>query len=140
MNTAPAVLLYDGECGLCARSIQFVLQRESVAQQSLLQFAALHSEFGAYVRTRHPDVANVDSIVWYETFPTGASQVRVRSDAALAVALHLGGTWRAVARLGAFVPRPLRDAVYDAIARRRLQLAAPACVVPTATQRSRFLP
>lgn len=139
MNTAPAVLLYDGECGFCAGSVQFVLKRETLDQRTELQFAPLQSDFGAYVRARHPEVTDIDSIVWYETLATGHSRVRVRSAAALAVARHLGGTWRWLARLGTLVPRPLRDAVYNAIARRRAQFAPPSCVLPTVTERSRFL-
>jgi predicted DCC family thiol-disulfide oxidoreductase YuxK len=66
--------------------------------------------------------------------------VLVRSDAALRVAKYLGG-WFTLARLGALVPRPVRDRVYDLIARHRHQLpaAGPSCLVPSADVRARFL-
>lgn len=139
MNQAHAVLLYDGECGFCARSVQFVLKHELPAHRALVQFAPLQSEFGAYVRARHPETANVDSIVWFETLSNGRSQARVRSAAALAVGQHLGGGWRWFAAVGRLVPRPIRDALYDVIARKRSQLAPQACVLPTASQRHRFI-
>jgi predicted DCC family thiol-disulfide oxidoreductase YuxK len=44
-----------------------------------------------------------------------------------------------LAALGRVVPRPVRDTVYNAIARRRLSLAAPRCLLPTAEERARFL-
>jgi predicted DCC family thiol-disulfide oxidoreductase YuxK len=65
--------------------------------------------------------------------------VRVRSDAALQALTPLGGGWAVLAALGRVVPRPVRDTVYNAIARRRLSLAAPRCLLPTAEERARFL-
>ena len=63
----------------------------------------------------------------------------MRSDAALAIALTLGCPWSllAVFRL---VPRPLRDAVYDFIARNRLRILGrrEACYLPTPAERARF--
>jgi predicted DCC family thiol-disulfide oxidoreductase YuxK len=133
------VLLYDGDCGVCAQSVQFVLSRESATRQHALRFAPLQGEFAATVRVRHPEIARVDSVVWYVPSTATSSRVRLRSDAAFAAMSHVGGMWRVLAVLGAVVPRPIRDAVYDAIARRRLSLAAPACLLPTAEQRTRFL-
>jgi predicted DCC family thiol-disulfide oxidoreductase YuxK len=64
-----------------------------------------------------------------------------RSSAALRIAAHLGGVWR-LAAVFWLVPRPVRDGVYDFIARRRHRwLAGPAqCRLPTAEERARFLP
>lgn len=138
-DTTP-VLLYDGECGLCARSVQFVLARESATQRAALRFAPLQGAFGATVRARHPKIATTDSVVWYEPPAVNASRVRIRSEAALAMLVHVGGAWNALAVLGRLVPRPLRDAVYDVIARRRFALVAAACLVPSSNERDRFLP
>jgi predicted DCC family thiol-disulfide oxidoreductase YuxK len=88
------------------------------------------------VRARFPELLGVDSVVWYDP---GIPSVRVRSAAALAAMAHLGGVWAVAAALGRLVPRPLRDAVYDLIARRRFAIAAPACLLPTPEERSRFL-
>ena len=134
-----AVLLYDGECGLCAGSVQCVLRFESPRHANALRFAPLQGVFAAGVRQSHPEIASVDTVVWYERDAAGTSRVALRSDAALRALRHLGGGWRLVAMLGRLVPLPVRDAVYDLIARRRLSLAAPACVLPTAAQRQRFL-
>ena len=87
---------------------------------------------------RHPELADVDSVVWFE--PTAAGgRVRYHSAAGLAVLRHLGGFWGVLGALGWLVPRPLRDAVYWAIAGRRFDLVAPACLLPTPEQRGRFL-
>ncbi|MBL0170334.1 MAG: DUF393 domain-containing protein [Gemmatimonadaceae bacterium] len=135
----PPVLLYDGACGLCAASVQFVLRHESPSRPSSLRFAPLQGAFGEVVRARHPDIRLIDSVVWYEPLANGASRVRVRSEAALALLTQLGGKWRTLAVLVRLVPRPLRDALYDAIARRRTRLVAPACLRPPEHACHRFL-
>jgi predicted DCC family thiol-disulfide oxidoreductase YuxK len=130
------VLLYDGDCGFCAGSVQFVLRHEPPSARSALRFAPLQSAFGEGVRAAVPMLAQVDSVVWHDP-RTG--RTLVRSDAALAVLRHLGGAWRVLAVLGGLVPRLLRDGLYDAIARRRFALAARACLLPHGDQRARFL-
>ena len=131
-----SVLLYDGDCGFCAGSVQFVLAHEPPAARQRLAFAPLQGAFGTRVRERFPELVGVDSVVWYDP---SIPAVRVRSSAALAAVAHLGGIWAVAATLGRLVPRPLRDAVYDLIARRRFEIAAPACLLPTPEERSRFL-
>jgi predicted DCC family thiol-disulfide oxidoreductase YuxK len=132
------ILLYDGECGLCAGSVQFILRHEPAHRRESLRFAPLQSALGRQVRARHPELAQVDSVVWFEP-SAGDGRVRYHSAAGLAVLRHLGGFWGMLGALGWLVPRPLRDAVYRAIARRRFDLVAPACLLPTAEQRARFL-
>ncbi len=63
-----------------------------------------------------------------------------RSSAALAVAAHLTGPWCACALFRA-VPRPLRDLVYDLVARTRYRVfgRTEQCMVPTPELRARFL-
>lgn len=140
MSDRSALLLYDGSCGFCARSVQFVLRHET--RRRTLRFAALDSAIGLEVRARHPAIEGVDSVVWVEPAESGsAEQVVVRSAAVLRVLKYLGGIWRWLAALGAIVPRALSDAVYDFIARHRHKLTRgnPACLVPTPDQRERFI-
>lgn len=133
------VLLYDGDCGFCAGSVQFVLAHEAPGRRAALRFAPLQGDFGATLRLRVPALHGIDSVVWFDPTRQGADAVLVRSDAALAAVAHLGGAWRLFAALGRLVPRAARDAAYDALAARRFALAAPACLLPTQDTRSRFL-
>src|SRR5881628_3303309 len=116
------LLLYDGSCGFCARSVQFVLRHErgGVGAHRTLRFAPLQGTRGRELLGRHPDLQRIDSLIWYEPASAG------RSERLLAV----------VARI---IPRPLRDAAYDWVARHRHQIAAEACLVPTPEQRVRFV-
>jgi predicted DCC family thiol-disulfide oxidoreductase YuxK len=116
--------------------VRFVLRHE---RRRTLRFAALGGAHARGVVAGHPELAGADSVVWVE--PAAASRperVFVRSAAALRVAGYLGGAWRLllVARV---VPRPVRDAVYDLVARHRHRLTGGTCVVPGPGERSRFL-
>ncbi|MES2523654.1 MAG: DCC1-like thiol-disulfide oxidoreductase family protein [Gemmatimonadota bacterium] len=134
------ILLYDGSCGLCARSVQFILQHESASRA--LQFATLEGPTGESARRARPDLAGVDSVFWVEpATDSGVPRVLVRSDAVLAVMTHLGGPWRVLARIGRFIPRVSRDALYRIVARYRYNVFGrdQSCLLPTPEQRARFL-
>jgi predicted DCC family thiol-disulfide oxidoreductase YuxK len=68
-------------------------------------------------------------------------QVLDRSDAALAILWDIGGPWRGVSWLR-LLPRALRDAVYDFVAKRRYRWFGKleACALPAPEQSDRFLP
>jgi predicted DCC family thiol-disulfide oxidoreductase YuxK len=132
------VLLYDGTCGFCARSVQFVLRHER--SRRTLRFARLEGPLGTALRGRHPELASIDSMIWFEP-PTTDSPERLlwRSRGALRVARYLGGIWAVLGSLGRIVPPRLLDAGYDWIARHRHELAAEACLIPTPAEKPRFL-
>ena len=136
-----ALLLFDGTCGFCARSVQFVLQREH--RRRTLRFASLDSDIGREVRARYPELDGVDSVVWIEAGSSrGDYRLYVRSEAVFHVLKYLGGIWTALAVLGAVVPRAVRDWVYDFVARHRHKIIpreAESCLLPSPEQRSRFL-
>ena len=137
-----ALLLYDGSCGFCAASVQFVLAHERARRA--LRFASLQGELARDVVVRHPALAGIDSLIWYEpASPERArpERVLVRSAAVLEVADYLGGIWRVLGRIGRLIPRPLRDAAYDLFARHRYRVfgRVDACLLPTPAQRARFV-
>ena len=129
-----ALLLYDGTCGFCASSVQWVLRHD---RRGTLRFAPLQGETARPILGAHPELASVDSVVWVGE----GGEVRVRSDAAIAVGWYLGGIWATLATLAVGVPRGLRDRGYDLIARHRHKLTrnGPECLLPTAEERGRFL-
>lgn len=74
---------------------------------------------------------------------TAGGALLTRSTGALHAMRRLGGAWRMLAVLFGIVPRPIRDVVYDSIARVRLRLFArpkDACPFVPPPLRSRFLP
>jgi len=128
------ILLYDGVCALCNGAVRFVLKRD---RRGLVRFAALQSATADAVRLRHPGLEAVDSMVWVDA----DGGVSVRSDAALAIGRYLGGFWGAKAAFARAVPRPIRDWIYDLVARVRYRVFGryDACPIPPAEHRARFL-
>jgi predicted DCC family thiol-disulfide oxidoreductase YuxK len=132
------LVLYDGGCGLCHRSVSYLARRDR--DGSRFRFAPLGGET-AGARLAQPDAGG---------FPAGTvvvltadGRVLLRSDAALHALGRLGGGWRALAAAFRAVPRPLRDAVYRLVARLRRRLFPPpsgACPRLPAGLAARFLP
>lgn len=137
MSEGP-VLLYDGVCGFCNASVQFVLDRDRVGT---MRFAPLQSDFAGAIVARHPELEGVDSVVYVENAgDADRERVFVRSAAALRVASYLGGVWSA-AGVFRIVPAALRDAAYDLLARNRYRFFGKhdACMIPPRDVRSRFI-
>jgi predicted DCC family thiol-disulfide oxidoreductase YuxK len=132
-----SVLLYDGVCGLCNRSVQFVLEHD---RRGSLRFAPLQSEYGKAAISRHPELKNIDSVVLLEIESDGAERVHTRSAAALRIASYLGGIWK-LSSIAYIIPAPLRDLLYDLVARYRYRLFGKydQCMLPPPQVRSRFI-
>ena len=132
------VLLYDGVCGFCNKTVQMILERD---RRGTMRFAALQSDYGRAVVERHASLRGVDSVVYVENANGGGvERVFVRSDAALKVVAYLGGFWKIF--LAAYViPKPLRDYFYDLFARNRYRVFGKydTCMLPPPEVRSRFL-
>src|ERR1044072_4171380 len=112
---ARQLVLYDGECGLCDRSVQFLLRHD---RAGVLSFAPLQGDTAAARLAHHRLPRDFDTVVFVRDAGTAAEAAFVRSAAALQVLGALGGAWRLTAVFW-LVPRPLRDAVYRWVAHHR---------------------
>ena len=128
-----ALVLFDGVCNLCNAAVNFVIDRDP---RGYFKFAALQSEEGRRLLERYgPDGEVLESLVVVE-----AGRVYRRSAAALRIARRLNGLWPVLYVL-MLVPRPLRDAAYRFVARRRYRWFGrrEACRVSTPELAERFL-
>jgi predicted DCC family thiol-disulfide oxidoreductase YuxK len=133
-----ALILYDGDCGLCARVVQFTLARD---RHDRFRFAALQSDYARPILERHhKSTSSFDTFFVVHDLGTPGERLHERSDAGLDVISGLGGAWSLTAILR-WVPRFIRNAVYDFIARRRLFFfgRADQCLIPTKESRAKFL-
>lgn len=140
-----ALLLYDGECGLCARSVQWILEHDLRPRRGpRLRFAPLQGATAAPILPRQrlePGPKGFDTLILVTDPHRPAERALVRSDAVLSILRYLGGPWRLLGVLGALVPGPLRDAVYKVVANNRLRFGRPdSCRRPRKDERARFLP
>ena len=133
------ILVYDGDCGFCTRSVQFVLAHDR--RHRTMRFAARDGDAGRAVRERHPQLRDVESLLYVDR-RDGRERVLTHSDAVLETARYLGGGYAALAALGRIVPRLLRDPVYVLVAklRRRIMGGAAACHLPAPDELARMLP
>ena len=126
-------MLFDGVCNLCSGSVRFLIEHDSGAT---LRFAPLQSDVaGDLLDAVGLHDYDFDTIVLVED-----EEYYTKSDAALRIARHLDRPW---SLLWAFryVPRLLRDAVYDIVASSRYAVFGrkEQCMVPTPEVRDRFL-
>lgn len=139
-NDLPArLLLYDGHCALCHGTVRALLRAD---RHGRLAFAPLHSRSAQAILARHPALGGVDSLLYVRDAGTAAEQVLARSSGALAAMADAGGVARALAAAAGVIPRALRDAMYDKIARIRYRVFGryDTCPLPPARARGRFLP
>jgi predicted DCC family thiol-disulfide oxidoreductase YuxK len=128
------IILFDGVCNLCNRSVIFVLQNDP---GRVFRFASIQSATGAALLEGCGLPADFNKTVIY--LEKGIPYFN--STAALRIAGKLAGPWPVLARIGLLVPRPLRDGVYNVIARNRYHWFGrrDSCLVPTQELSSRFL-
>jgi len=130
VSAGKSIVLFDGGCGLCSRTVGFVMARDPGER---FRFVPLQSPEGQDLLARHGVPADLGTVVLLEE-----GRALTRSTAALGIARRLRAPWPLLGLL-LLVPRPLRDAMYDVVARRRYRWfgAADACRVPTPELRSR---
>ncbi|MDC6351453.1 thiol-disulfide oxidoreductase DCC family protein [Zeaxanthinibacter sp. PT1] len=134
LNRNKKIILFDGVCNLCNGAVQFVIRRDKSHQ---FVFASLQSNVGQQlVLERRINTEELDSIILIE--PSVAYYAK--SDAALKIGQAFGGGWKLLA-IFEWIPRPLRDAVYDLVARNRYRWFGrkEACMIPTPDLQARFL-
>jgi predicted DCC family thiol-disulfide oxidoreductase YuxK len=127
------VVLFDGVCNLCNGAVRFIIARDPGARY---RFAALDSA-SAQAALQRAGVSGTlrDSIVLLDE-----KGVSTRSTAALRIARRLAPPWPLLYGF-ILVPRVLRDAVYDFVARNRYRWFGrqEVCMVPTPGLEDRFL-
>jgi predicted DCC family thiol-disulfide oxidoreductase YuxK len=132
----PATVFYDGTCGLCHRTVRFLLAED---RTGLFQLASMQSPAFTRLVPLEERAELPDSMV----LRGRNGQLLCRARAAIEVGTALGGLWRAIATLWMIVPPEAADRLYDFVAARRHQLFAPpdaACPLVPPRLRTRFVP
>jgi predicted DCC family thiol-disulfide oxidoreductase YuxK len=132
-DTTPLVL-YDGTCGLCAKSVRWILRHEADHE---LRFAPLQGETTAALRDRYPNIPqSIDTVVL-----VAGGKAHLRSKAFLHLGKHLRAPWRWIYAFRWF-PGFLLNVGYRLIAAVRYKLwgKVDSCELPSPENRARFLP
>jgi len=132
------IVLYDGLCGMCDGVVQFLLRHD---QKDAFRFAPQQGEAARQILARHAlDSAAIETICVIENYNSPQERVYTKSDAALRIADSLGGIW-SLTLAARLLPRFLRDACYDVIARNRYRIFGrrAECRIPTTHDQHKFL-
>lgn len=132
-DTHRNIVLFDGVCNLCNASVQFIIRHD---KGLVFSFASLQSETANdLLKDFSYTATNLESIVLIEN-----NRLYTRSTAALHIAKNLKGAARLLYTF-IIIPRPLRDWVYNWIARNRYRWFGrkESCMVPTKELQARFL-
>ncbi|MFN9720447.1 MAG: thiol-disulfide oxidoreductase DCC family protein [Planctomycetota bacterium] len=131
-NSADAIVFFDGVCGLCNHSVNWLLVRDTHRK---LRFAPLQGSTAAFCVPRNLR-DQLSTLVFQSNGKTF-----IRSGAVARILMTLGGMWWLAGFLLWLIPFPLRDLGYRIVSRLRYQLFGKhdACRLPTPAERSVFL-
>jgi predicted DCC family thiol-disulfide oxidoreductase YuxK len=134
------LVFYDGVCGLCNRTVQFILKRD---RREVFRFAPLQGPLANRILRAHGiDPSDLDTIyVAVNRDQSSNERLLARSDAAVFVLRELGGIWRVGAWFLRWLPGAVRDWGYNVIARNRYRMFGryDTCPLPNESVRARFL-
>ena len=127
------VILYDGICNFCNGAVNFLIRQD---RKAIFRFAPLQSETGLKLRADyqiHPPALESFALIQN-------GKVYQKSTAALKVLDQLPWYWKAL-QVFWMVPKPVRDAMYDFVAKNRYRWFGKKeqCPIPSPEVRGRFL-
>lgn len=107
------VLLFDGECGFCNKSLLFFIKRE---KNKTMHFAPLGSAIGKELKAYFEINEKTDSVILIRDH-----SAYIKSCAALRLFPYMKGLWPLMI-VFVVVPPFIRNWVYDLIAKRRMKI------------------
>jgi predicted DCC family thiol-disulfide oxidoreductase YuxK len=131
-DQALPVVFFDGLCGLCNHSINWLLAHDPNRR---LRFAPLQGKLAG--RVVSPQLRDrLDTLVFLRN-----GSIYVRTAAVSRILMTLGGPWAALGALLWIIPSPLRDLGYRIVSRLRYRLFGKhdACRLPSPAERAVFL-
>ncbi len=129
MNRPNPVIFYDGICGLCNRSVHFIIRHD---KKGIFRFATLQSQ---YAKDILGEKIAFDSFILYHNH-----KLFKRSTAAIYALSMLGLGWKLLL-IAWIIPAFIRNVVYDFIATNRYKWFGKldACPIPKPEWRDRFI-
>ena len=129
-STQP-VVLFDGICNLCNKSVQFILRYE---KNATLKFTPLQSDTARQILSSFQNEMITDSVLLIEN-----NHLYQQSTAALLIAKKLKYFWVLYPLI--YIPRKIRDSIYKYVAKNRYQWFGKreTCMIPDKDLTQRFL-
>lgn len=133
MHTDKVIVFYDGVCNLCNASVQFLIKRDI---HKNLNYAHLQSDIAKDIMgslNLAPEA--LESFILFER-----GKVYTHSSGVLRTLKYLRLPW-GLLKILLIIPAPLRNLIYNKIARNRYQLfgQTETCMLPSEEIKRRFL-
>ena len=133
MNESHQIILFDGLCSFCNFWVNFIINRD---KKDKFRFAALQSSFGLELQKKFSiDKDKIETVVLII-----GNRYYTKSTAALMISKQLSGFIKILFPM-IIIPKPIRDFVYDIIAKNRYKLFGKReyCRIPTEKEKNKFL-
>ena len=125
------IVFYDGDCGFCNKTIQFILKHE---KRKEIYFSAIQSNFSKQFfkenKVPEPDLS---------TFYFYTNHLLFSKSTAAFALLRMMKFPYPLLQIFRIIPVCQRDKIYDYVAKRRHRIMSGFCVIPTIEQKTRFL-
>lgn len=133
-NHHAPILLFDGVCQFCDQSVQFLIRHD---QKGIIKFAALQSNTGQKLLREHDlSTTDLNSLIFIHQH-----RYFTKSTAVVEICSLLGTKWKVLSIILRLIPRPIRDSIYDIVAKNRYKWFGKKdqCIIPSKEIRDRFL-
>lgn len=134
------IVFYDGLCGFCDHSVQFILDRDR--GHGRFRFAPLQGNLAEEILPKHgKNPKDLNSMYLLVNQGLASEQVLEKSTAAIRIGKTLGGFTGFWANIVSIFPRFLRDWGYSLFAKLRYRVFGKreACRIPAKEDRAKFL-
>ncbi|HEY3757809.1 MAG TPA: DCC1-like thiol-disulfide oxidoreductase family protein [Opitutaceae bacterium] len=140
MNAPTPVLLFDGECGLCNRTVRLLMRWDPCGR---LRYSPLQGFLGqAYLRAQGLATDELSTVVFVPDWEhPDQPNFKLKSAAVIAALRVCGGPAAALGWALWVIPRPVRDFAYKVVGQWRYKIFGPwrACPLPRPEWRARVL-
>lgn len=111
MQEHQQIILFDGHCNLCSRSVRFIKKRD---KENIFTPLPLNSKEASKIEgIEKVDLQDPDSVIYARN-----GRFYYRSEAAIRIMAEIGGAYKLL-RIFLLIPPRIRDFFYDLIARNR---------------------
>jgi len=125
-----SIVFYDGECGFCNSSVQFVLNR----RKEDVFFLPLQSSLAVEIMKKYGVTIEMNTMYFLHN-----KKLHQKSSAALRINLLLRAPYPLFFYVGIIVPSFFRNWVYDQVAKRRHKIRNGFCALPKPEEKRLFL-
>lgn len=130
--SAQTIVFFDGVCHLCNSFVDFLVARD---QGQRLRFASLQGKTAEQFLQPSEREKLETVLIWHQ------GRLFSKSEAVLLAFFQIGGAWGWFGAVARWIPRGLRDRMYDFVAKNRYAWFGQrdTCRIPTPEEKSRIL-